>query len=57
MIAGRERARHPTAVGRDHPARHTAPGGRAHIPVDRRAPLAELTRIAADYPVFRIHPA
>jgi deazaflavin-dependent oxidoreductase (nitroreductase family) len=31
-----------------------APGARAHIPVDRRAPVAEFERIAADYPVFRI---
>jgi hypothetical protein len=31
-----------------------APGARPHIPVDRRAPLAEFARIAADYPVFRI---
>jgi hypothetical protein len=32
-----------------------APGARPHIPVDRRAPLAEFARIAADYPLFRIH--
>jgi hypothetical protein len=32
-----------------------APGARAHIPVDRRAPLADFERIAARYPVFRIH--
>jgi deazaflavin-dependent oxidoreductase (nitroreductase family) len=32
-----------------------APGARAHIPVDRRASLAEFGRIAADYPVFRVH--
>jgi deazaflavin-dependent oxidoreductase (nitroreductase family) len=31
-----------------------APGARAHIPVDRRAPLAEFERIAARYPVFRV---
>jgi hypothetical protein len=31
-----------------------APGARPHIPVDRRAPLAEFEAIAADYPVFRI---
>jgi hypothetical protein len=31
-----------------------APGARPHIPVDRRAPLTEFERIAADYPVFRI---
>jgi len=34
-----------------------APGARAHLPVDRTAPLAEFERIAADYPVFRITPA
>jgi len=32
-----------------------APGGRSHIPVDRRAPLAEFERVAARFPVFRIH--
>lgn len=31
-----------------------APGARAHIPVDRTAPLTDFARIAADYPVFRI---
>jgi len=31
-----------------------APGARPHIPVDRRAPLTEFERIAADYPVFRM---
>ena len=31
-----------------------APGARAHIPVDRRAPLMEFERIAGDYPVFRL---
>jgi hypothetical protein len=31
-----------------------APGARPHIPVDRRAPLEQFDRIAADYPVFRI---
>lgn len=31
-----------------------APGGRPHIPVDRRAPLAEFEKIADRYPVFRI---
>jgi hypothetical protein len=31
-----------------------APGARPHIPVDRRAPLGEFERIAAQYPVFRI---
>lgn len=33
-----------------------APGARAHLAVDRRAPLAEFARIAADVPVFRIVP-
>jgi F420H(2)-dependent quinone reductase len=31
-----------------------APGGRPHIPVDRRAPLEEFEQVAARYPVFRI---
>jgi hypothetical protein len=31
-----------------------APGARAHIPVDFRAPAAEFEKVAADYPVFRI---
>ncbi|SNY59217.1 nitroreductase/quinone reductase family protein [Paractinoplanes atraurantiacus] len=30
------------------------PGGRPHIPVDRRAPLAEFEAIAGRYPVFRV---
>jgi hypothetical protein len=30
------------------------PGGRPHIPVDRRAPVADFTVIAARYPVFRV---
>jgi hypothetical protein len=34
-----------------------APGARPHIPVDRRAPLAEFEQTAARYPVFRIHAA
>ena len=33
-----------------------APGARAHIPVDRAAPLNEFERVAADYPTFRIVP-
>lgn len=33
-----------------------APGARPHIPVDRKAPLADFERISADYPVFRILP-
>jgi hypothetical protein len=31
-----------------------APGARAHIPIDKDAPLAEFERIAAQFPVFRI---
>ena len=31
-----------------------APGARPHVPVDRRAPLAEFEAIAGQYPVFRI---
>jgi hypothetical protein len=31
-----------------------APGARAHIPVDRRAPLEEFDRIAGQYPVFLV---
>lgn len=31
-----------------------APGARPHIAVDRRAPLAELARVAAHHPVFRV---
>lgn len=34
-----------------------APGARAHIPVDRGAPLRDFERIAADYPAFHITPA
>jgi deazaflavin-dependent oxidoreductase (nitroreductase family) len=34
-----------------------APGGRPHIPVDRRAPLAEFAAVAERYPVFRVVPA
>jgi hypothetical protein len=30
-----------------------APGARAHLPVDRRAPLTEFETIAAEYPMFR----
>jgi deazaflavin-dependent oxidoreductase (nitroreductase family) len=33
-----------------------APGARPHIPVDRRAPLDEFEKVAADYPVYRITP-
>jgi deazaflavin-dependent oxidoreductase (nitroreductase family) len=31
-----------------------APGARPHIPVDRRAPLADFEQIAAQFPAFRI---
>lgn len=31
-----------------------APGARPHFPLDRRAPLEDFERIAADYPVFRV---
>jgi len=31
-----------------------APGARAHIPVNKDAPLAEFEKIAAAYPTFRI---
>jgi deazaflavin-dependent oxidoreductase (nitroreductase family) len=34
-----------------------APGARAHIPVDRRAPLEDFALIAGQYPVFRIRAA
>jgi deazaflavin-dependent oxidoreductase (nitroreductase family) len=34
-----------------------APGARAHFPVDRRAPLREFERIAAQFPVFHVHAA
>jgi hypothetical protein len=30
------------------------PGARPHLPVDRRAPLAEFEAIAAQYPAFRV---
>jgi deazaflavin-dependent oxidoreductase (nitroreductase family) len=33
-----------------------APGARAHIAVDRRAPLEQFEQIAAGHPVFRIAP-
>jgi deazaflavin-dependent oxidoreductase (nitroreductase family) len=33
-----------------------APGGRPHIPVDRRAALPEFAAIAARYPVFLVDP-
>ncbi len=34
-----------------------APGARAHVPVDRRAPEEEFERISPTIPVFRITPA
>lgn len=34
-----------------------APGARAHIAVDRSAPLHEFNEVAAKYPVFRIRPS
>ncbi|WP_407345231.1 nitroreductase/quinone reductase family protein [Pengzhenrongella phosphoraccumulans] len=34
-----------------------APGGRPHIPVDRREPVEAFEAIAADYPVFRVEQA
>ena len=33
------------------------PGARPHLPVDRRAPLADFQAIADRYPVFRVAPA
>lgn len=33
-----------------------APGGRPHIAVDRRAPVSEFARIAADHPIFLVEP-
>ncbi|MFC0006566.1 nitroreductase/quinone reductase family protein [Micromonospora siamensis] len=33
-----------------------APGARAHLPVDRHAPVTEFAAIAARFPVFRITP-
>jgi hypothetical protein len=34
-----------------------APGARPHVPVDRRAPVADFERIADRYPVFRVRAA
>ncbi len=34
-----------------------APGARAHIPVDHKAPEEEFAEISTQYPVFRITPA
>ena len=33
-----------------------APGARPHLPVPRRAPLAQFEAVAADFPVFRVIP-
>ncbi len=33
-----------------------APGARAHIPVDPRAPLTDFETVAQRYPVFRVRP-
>ena len=33
-----------------------APGARAHLPVDKDAPLAEFERVSARFPVFRVVP-
>jgi hypothetical protein len=33
-----------------------APGARAHIPIDKDAPLAAFEQIAAQFPVFRVVP-
>ncbi|TKG72800.1 nitroreductase/quinone reductase family protein [Prauserella endophytica] len=33
-----------------------APNARAHVPVDKDAPLAEFERLAPDLPVFRVGP-
>jgi hypothetical protein len=33
-----------------------APGARAHIPVDRKAPVEDFAEISAQFPVFRINP-
>jgi hypothetical protein len=33
-----------------------APGARAHVPVDKDAPLAEFERLVSRFPVFRVAP-
>jgi F420H(2)-dependent quinone reductase len=33
-----------------------APGARAHLPVDKDAPLAEFERVSSRFPVFRVVP-
>lgn len=59
----RRRTREPVLLEEIPAARRTpvlrrylaiAPGARPHVPVDRRASLAEFARIAGWYPVFRV---
>jgi F420H(2)-dependent quinone reductase len=33
-----------------------APGARAHLPIDKDAPLAEFERVSSRFPVFRVVP-
>ena len=33
-----------------------APGARAHLPIDKNAPLTEFERVSPRFPVFRILP-
>lgn len=33
-----------------------APGARAHVPVDKEAPLEEFERVSSSFPVFRVGP-
>ena len=33
-----------------------APGARAHLPIDKDAPLAEFERVSPRFPVFRVVP-
>ena len=33
-----------------------APGARAHLPIDKNAPLAEFERVSPRFPVFRVVP-
>jgi hypothetical protein len=33
-----------------------APNARAHVPVDKDAPVAEFGRVAGRFPVFRVVP-
>jgi hypothetical protein len=34
----------------------SAPGARAHLPIDKNAPLAEFERVSPRFPVFRVVP-